>query len=120
MFESTMKNGIRSWLCPMRPGRCFLISIAVWPCTAILTDLLAIPLAPLTGNIDFGLAASNVTAPVCWIYGIVLWFRGFLLRRKEVGGWAIAVAVVTLPAWLLVMGVMTVLLFPLGRISSDF
>lgn len=100
--------------------RCFLISVAVWPCTAIITDLIAIPLAALAGDIDIGLAASNVTAPVCWIYGIVLWFRGFILHGKEGGGWAIAIAVATLPAWLLLMGVMTLFLFPLGRISADF
>jgi hypothetical protein len=116
-----MKSALRDWFWPLLPGRCLRVSIAVWPCVAILTELVAVPLAPLTRGIDFGLAASNVTAPVCWIYGMVLWFRGFLLRRNNFGRvMTIVIALVTLPVWFLAIAVTTFLLFPLGRISSNF
>lgn len=115
-----MKHRIIPWLWPKQPQRCILIAIGVWPLMAIITDLIVAPFAHLSEGIDLGLATSNVTAPACLIYGISLWFRAFILDARIPVRWRIAIAVVMLPVWLLAMAVVTLLIFPLGRTSSNF
>lgn len=84
----------------------------------ILTDIIGRFIEPYMGVDDFGLLASNFTMPVVWLFAIVLWFRGFLIRERSTA--SVILAVATLPLWLAFTGIATFLNFPFGRINPNF
>jgi hypothetical protein len=105
---------------PSTSAGCFWLSLLAWPAVALVTDLLGVWIEPRLNIRDFGLLASNFTLPVTWVYAVVLWFRGFLLSKDRPASISWHLAVVTLPFWVMVMGVTTFFFFPFGRISDNF
>ncbi|QDS91579.1 hypothetical protein FF011L_03090 [Roseimaritima multifibrata] len=82
------------------------------------TDIVGIYAERATEVEDFGMAASNFTMPLVCLYAAVLWFRAFMLHERLVSGFFFAL--VTLPGWLLFTAIVTLMNFPLGRISPNF
>ncbi len=87
------------------------------PCLVIFTILLDILFGGILRYPMFILVV--LTTPLFWIYALALWFRGFFLRAKVVGGLAMVVAVLTLPILGVAMAAPFALI-PLGLVSSEF
>ena len=107
-----------SFLWPHTKTRCILLALFAWPITMFATDIIGIVAEPITGLDDFGLAVSNITMPLFLLYGVCLWFRGFILHERSPS--AIAAAIFTLPAWFSFTAIVTFMNFPLGRIDPNF
>lgn len=105
---------------PATPARCFVISVILWPVVAIVTDLIGIYPERWFAIDDFGLAVSPFTWPACWLIAITLWFRAFMLSSTRTRSESAILALFALPLWFFPTAIMTLLMFPLGRISDTF
>ena len=72
------------------------------------------------GMRDFGLWLMDLSFPLIGLFSVALWVRGSLLHPTREFPRSLALGVATLPVLLFVLGVFTMMNFPLGWISRNF
>lgn len=102
------------------PTRSLLTACLLWPLTTLLTDILGhLFLNHYFPRNDFGLAASIVTMPLCFLVGFIFlfrWLRDFCPDKLD----RFVVGAIAIPAYVFSIVLWTFFTFPLGRISENF